>query len=60
MLDQKILRSKDIAQKLNVSRSQAYNIMRLPDFTRIQLSVKNWGIYESDLQAYLTRLNGAG
>lgn len=58
MLDQKILRSKDIAQKLNVSRSQAYNIMRLPDFTRIQLSVKNWGIYESDLQAYLTRLNG--
>ena len=58
MLDQKILRSKDIAQKLNVSRSQAYNIMRLSDFTRIQLSVKNWGIYESELQAYLTRLNG--
>ena len=58
MLPSTILRSKDVMRILNCSRSQSYLIMA--KFTRVQLSIRSWGIYQKDLEAYFNNLNGAG
>jgi hypothetical protein len=56
MLPDTILRSKDVMRILNCSRSQSYLIMA--KFTRVQLSIRSWGIYQNELEAYFNKLNG--